>query len=196
MGYLSKLCEQKGWHHLDQMGVNVAFGARSYRTPEPRFSASNFPYRTTFGRVEQAFDGRRGLHVLAESTCLALREIRCVDHLFQEQRRVTSRAASPQHWFRSNIKYRGCRKCRAASLVSPGCRCMTSQGLKPDFLLRAWKRSLCPRTVFLGCAEGFYKLLYRSRGLGVSRLQGVALFEDAAGGVHPKPQILNPKPRP
>ena len=53
MGYLSKLCEQKGWHHLDQMGVNVAFGARSYRTPEPRFSASNFPYRTTFGRVEQ-----------------------------------------------------------------------------------------------------------------------------------------------
>ncbi|CAE7353697.1 dnaJ [Symbiodinium microadriaticum] len=53
MGYLSKLCEQKGWHHLDQMGVNVAFGARSFRTPEPRFSASEYPYRTTFGRVEQ-----------------------------------------------------------------------------------------------------------------------------------------------
>ena len=51
--YLPKLCEQKGWHHLDQMGVNVAFGARSYRTPEPRFGASSFPYRTTFGRLEQ-----------------------------------------------------------------------------------------------------------------------------------------------
>ena len=53
MGYFSKIGEQTGWHHVDRMGVNGAFGARSDRTPEPRFSSSQYPYRTTCGRVEQ-----------------------------------------------------------------------------------------------------------------------------------------------
>ncbi|CAE7237175.1 unnamed protein product [Symbiodinium microadriaticum] len=52
LGYLSKLADQKGWHFLDGMGVNVAFQARSFRTPEPRFSSKEYPLRTTFGRME------------------------------------------------------------------------------------------------------------------------------------------------
>ena len=33
MGYFSKIGEQKGWHHLDQMAVNGAFGARTTALP-------------------------------------------------------------------------------------------------------------------------------------------------------------------
>ena len=50
MGFLLKLGESTGWHHRDGMGVNVAFDAKSFRTPEPRFSSKAFPLRSTFAR--------------------------------------------------------------------------------------------------------------------------------------------------
>ena len=52
LGHLLKLGEQRGWHHLESMGVNVAYDARSRRSPEPRFSPSSFPFRSSFCRVE------------------------------------------------------------------------------------------------------------------------------------------------
>ena len=48
--HLLKLCEKRGWHSISNMGVQVAFNARSYRTPEPRFSAHELPLRSTFAR--------------------------------------------------------------------------------------------------------------------------------------------------
>ena len=52
LGHLLKLGEQRGWHNLENMGVNVAYDARSKRSPEPRFSPSAFPFRSWFCRVE------------------------------------------------------------------------------------------------------------------------------------------------
>ncbi|CAE7234040.1 pol [Symbiodinium sp. CCMP2456] len=52
LGHLLKLGELKGWHNLENMGVNVAYDARSKRSPEPRFSPSQFPFRSSFCRVE------------------------------------------------------------------------------------------------------------------------------------------------
>ena len=50
MGHLLRLGELRGWHQVDDTGVNVAFDARSFRTPEPRFSSALYPLRTTYGR--------------------------------------------------------------------------------------------------------------------------------------------------
>ncbi|OLQ04968.1 Uncharacterized protein K02A2.6 [Symbiodinium microadriaticum] len=52
LGFLLKFAEDRGWHHQGSMGVNVSHGAKSFRTPEPRFSSAEFPLRTTFGRYE------------------------------------------------------------------------------------------------------------------------------------------------
>ena len=52
LGHLMKLGDQRGWHRLDDVGVNVADHAKSYRTPEPRFSSAEYPLRSTFCRVE------------------------------------------------------------------------------------------------------------------------------------------------
>ena len=48
-----KFAEMKGWHNHKDMGINIAHGAKSYRTPEPRFSSAVCPLRTTFGRFER-----------------------------------------------------------------------------------------------------------------------------------------------
>ena len=48
-GHLLKLSKLKGWHTQNGLGINVAKGARSYRTPEPRFSSDSLPFRTSFG---------------------------------------------------------------------------------------------------------------------------------------------------
>ena len=36
--------------------MELAFNAKSFRTPEPRFSAAVIPYRTTFGRFSLDHD--------------------------------------------------------------------------------------------------------------------------------------------
>ena len=41
------LSEAVGWHFVNGIGVHVAAQAKSYRTPGPRFSIRDFPYRTT-----------------------------------------------------------------------------------------------------------------------------------------------------
>ena len=50
LGHLMALCEERGWHSVGGMGVNVAFSARSFRTPEPRFTAKDYPLRSSFAR--------------------------------------------------------------------------------------------------------------------------------------------------
>ena len=52
LNHLAKLSEQRGWHFQDNIGVHVAFNAKSYRTPEPRFSAEQFPFRSSFARFD------------------------------------------------------------------------------------------------------------------------------------------------
>ncbi|CAE7278587.1 unnamed protein product, partial [Symbiodinium necroappetens] len=46
LGFLLKFAEDRGWHHQGSMGVNVSHGAKSFRTPEPRFSSAEFPVST------------------------------------------------------------------------------------------------------------------------------------------------------
>jgi hypothetical protein len=48
--HLHGLAERRGWHYVSSVGVQVACAAKSYRTPEPRFSIAEFPLRTTYGR--------------------------------------------------------------------------------------------------------------------------------------------------
>lgn len=60
--HLARLADQKGWHSISGLGLQVAFNARSYRTPEPRFSTVDFPLRSSFGRFE--VDGQYFWHVL------------------------------------------------------------------------------------------------------------------------------------
>ena len=49
--HLLPLGERRGWHSFEGTGVNVAFDAKSFRTPELRFSASEFPLRSSFARA-------------------------------------------------------------------------------------------------------------------------------------------------
>ena len=48
--HLQGLCEKRGWHHINGVGVQVAHNAKSFRTPEPRFSVEEKPFRSTCGR--------------------------------------------------------------------------------------------------------------------------------------------------
>ena len=52
LAHLMALGEQRGWHARAGVGINVATSAKSFRTPEPRFSAESLPLRTTFGRFQ------------------------------------------------------------------------------------------------------------------------------------------------
>ena len=45
--YVFPIAEQPGWHFIDGVGVSVAHGAKSYRSPAPRLTLQDFPYRTT-----------------------------------------------------------------------------------------------------------------------------------------------------
>jgi len=67
LGFLLKFAEHRGWHSQGNMGVNVAHGARSFRTPEPRFSSAQFPLRTSFARYELP-TGERRWRVLERKT--------------------------------------------------------------------------------------------------------------------------------
>ena len=52
MPHLQGLCEKRGWHFTGGIGIQVACTAKSFRTPEPRFSVAEFPHRNTFKRFE------------------------------------------------------------------------------------------------------------------------------------------------
>ena len=52
LGHMLALAERRGWHFSDGIGINVAFNAKSYRTPEPRFSSNDLPLRSSFGRFK------------------------------------------------------------------------------------------------------------------------------------------------
>ena len=50
LNHLLRLGNQRGWHFQNNVGVHVAFGAKSFRTPEPRFSMEAYPIRSSFAR--------------------------------------------------------------------------------------------------------------------------------------------------
>ena len=52
LGYLLKLGEKRGWRNRADMGILVAFDAKSLRKPEPTFSPAQFALRSTFCRLE------------------------------------------------------------------------------------------------------------------------------------------------
>ena len=52
LAHLCGLCEKRGWHFVSGIGIQVACAARSFRTPELRFSLAEYPLRTTYGRFE------------------------------------------------------------------------------------------------------------------------------------------------
>ena len=52
--HLLRLGDQFGWHLKDDMAIQVAKDAKSYRTPVPRFSPSEYPLRSSFGRFDRA----------------------------------------------------------------------------------------------------------------------------------------------
>ena len=50
LAFLWGLAEKRGWHLRNGIGIQVAFNAKSFRTPEPRFSASQKPLRSSYAR--------------------------------------------------------------------------------------------------------------------------------------------------
>ena len=68
MKFVRQLCESSGWHFLYGVGIQVAHGAKSYRGPEPRFAAREFPFRTTV--AGWFFKGSMKRRILEEKTDL------------------------------------------------------------------------------------------------------------------------------
>ena len=52
--YLHKLSEQPGWHFQDQIAVQIARNAKSFRSPVPRLNPKEYPVRSTYGRFDHA----------------------------------------------------------------------------------------------------------------------------------------------
>ena len=48
----ARFADQKGWHAISGLGLNVAYNAKSYKTPQPRFSSADFPLRSSFEKLE------------------------------------------------------------------------------------------------------------------------------------------------
>ncbi|CAE6915744.1 RE2 [Symbiodinium sp. CCMP2592] len=48
LGFLQGLATKRGWHRRDGLVIQVAHGAKSYRSPEPRFDAEMYPVRTSY----------------------------------------------------------------------------------------------------------------------------------------------------
>ena len=51
------LSDKRGWHMQNGVGIQVAHNAKFFRSPEPRFSLSELPLRSSFGRFIHA-DGQ------------------------------------------------------------------------------------------------------------------------------------------
>ena len=54
LGHLMKLSGQRGWHLNNDVGINVAYNAKSFRTPEPRVSHDFCPSRPSEWSVRVA----------------------------------------------------------------------------------------------------------------------------------------------
>ena len=52
--HLTGLSDKRGWHFQAGVGIQVAVQAKSFRTPAPRFSVAQFPFRSSFGRFEHS----------------------------------------------------------------------------------------------------------------------------------------------
>ena len=50
--HLHGLCDRRGWHYLAGIAVQVACAAKSFRTPDPRFSVDEFPLRTSLADLK------------------------------------------------------------------------------------------------------------------------------------------------
>ena len=50
--YVHQLADRPGWHFEDDLIVQVARHARSFRSPKPRVDVKLFPLRSTFGRFD------------------------------------------------------------------------------------------------------------------------------------------------
>jgi len=62
--HIHAVSESPGWHFSDGVGIHVARSAKSLRSPAPRFSLRDFPYRTSLG--EYRFKGALHWRVLEE----------------------------------------------------------------------------------------------------------------------------------
>ena len=51
-GHLIKLSEMPGWHLREGIVIHVCRGAKSLRTPEPRFKSEIYPLRSSYGRLD------------------------------------------------------------------------------------------------------------------------------------------------
>ncbi|CAL1171968.1 unnamed protein product [Cladocopium goreaui] len=49
MQYVYQLAEMVGWHYIDGTGIHVAHGAKSLRSPQPRFAVREYPWKTPNG---------------------------------------------------------------------------------------------------------------------------------------------------
>jgi hypothetical protein len=63
--HVREVSESPGWHFSDGVGIHVARSAKSFRSPAPRFSVRDFPYRTSLG--EYRSKGTLHWRVLEES---------------------------------------------------------------------------------------------------------------------------------
>ena len=54
---LLNLSDSPGWHQREGIPIHVAKGARSFRSPEPRFDSEEFDIRSSYGRLDFP-DGR------------------------------------------------------------------------------------------------------------------------------------------
>ncbi|CAK9004322.1 Dapdiamide synthesis protein DdaC, partial [Durusdinium trenchii] len=48
MRHVYKLAEQSGWHYVEGVGIHVAHNAKSLRSPQPRYSLRDYPYRSSY----------------------------------------------------------------------------------------------------------------------------------------------------
>ena len=67
IGFLQGLCNQPGWHKRNDMAIQVAFRAKSFRRPEPRFEPQKYPLRSTFALYHD--QSGRGAWRLLEKDC-------------------------------------------------------------------------------------------------------------------------------
>ena len=47
MQYVYQLAEMVGWHYIGGTGIHVAHGAKSLRSPQPRFAVREYLFGTT-----------------------------------------------------------------------------------------------------------------------------------------------------
>ena len=47
-GFLQGLAPMKGWHRRDDLAIQVAYNAKSFRRPEPRFDPQKYSLRTSY----------------------------------------------------------------------------------------------------------------------------------------------------